>query len=356
MLRVFKGWLHRYLSDQEAVVLLILLILGFVVILTMGSMLAPVLAGLVLAYLMQGLVSWLERRKLSHRWSVNLVFSAFITAFLIVIFVVMPLVWEQVTHLVNAMPGMAREGLHLLKSLPEMYPGFVSEQQVALAVTTINEHLADIGQWALSFSISKLPGIMALLVYLILVPILVFFFLKDKNELLHWMAGMLPTRRRLIDQVADEMNGQIANYIRGKAVEIAIVGGVSYAFFAILGLSYSALLAVLVGFSVVVPYIGATVVTLPVAVIGFFQWGVTDQFAILMIGYGIIQALDGNVLVPLLFSEAVNLHPVAIIVAVLVFGGFWGFWGVFFAIPLATLLKAVMNAWPAVDEVEAGTG
>ena len=66
-----------------------------------------------------------------------------------------------------------------------------------------------------------------------------------------------------------------------------------------------------------------------------------------------IQALDGNVLVPLLFSEAVNMHPVAIIAAVLVFGGIWGMWGVFFAIPLATLVKAILYAWPRVDEVEA---
>ncbi|HAR07202.1 MAG TPA: AI-2E family transporter, partial [Cobetia sp.] len=57
-------------------------------------------------------------------------------------------------------------------------------------------------------------------------------------------------------------------------------------------------------------------------------------------------ALDGNVLVPLLFSEAVNLHPVAIILAVLFFGGIWGFWGVFFAIPLATLMKSLLYAWP----------
>jgi len=62
--------------------------------------------------------------------------------------------------------------------------------------------------------------------------------------------------------------------------------------------------------------------------------------------YGIIQALDGNLLVPLLFSEAVNLHPVAIIIAIIFFGGMWGLWGVFFAIPLATLVKAVLNAWP----------
>ena len=66
----------------------------------------------------------------------------------------------------------------------------------------------------------------------------------------------------------------------------------------------------------------------------------------LMISYLFLQFLDGNVLVPVLFSDAVNLHPIAIIVAILVFGGLWGFWGVFFAIPFATLIKALINIWP----------
>ncbi len=113
-----------------------------------------------------------------------------------------------------------------------------------------------------------------------------------------------------------------------------------------------ALLAVAVGLSVLIPYIGAAAVTVPVAIVGLFQWGMTPQFYWLLLAYGIIQALDGNVLVPVLFSEAVNLHPVAIIVAVLVFGGLWGFWGVFFAIPLATLVKAVWNALPSTEESE----
>jgi hypothetical protein len=70
------------------------------------------------------------------------------------------------------------------------------------------------------------------------------------------------------------------------------------------------------------------------------------MLAWVLIVYGIIQGLDGNVLVPLLFSEANDLHPITIILAILVFGGLWGFWGVFFAIPLATLVKAIYNAWP----------
>jgi putative permease len=149
------------------------------------------------------------------------------------------------------------------------------------------------------------------------------------------------------------MNVQIANYIRGKVIEIIIVGAVSCITFAIMDLRYSLLLGVLVGLSVLIPYIGAAVVTIPVAVVAMFQWGITPEFWYLMVAYGIIQALDGNLLVPILFSEAVSLHPLYIIVAVLFFGGLWGFWGVFFAIPLATLVKAVVSAWSSSPEVPA---
>ncbi|WP_330925543.1 AI-2E family transporter [Candidatus Sororendozoicomonas aggregata] len=351
MLNIIKDWLHRYLSDYEALVLLVLLIVGFVVVLTLGYTLAPVIAALVLAFLMQGMINCLERKGLPHLLAVNLVFAVFIAVVLVFLLLVVPLLWEQITHLLNEIPHMVRVGQKLLKSLPELYPGFVSEQQAVVIADTISHRLAGLGQWVLSFSLSKLPGALGLLIYLILVPILIFFFLKDKAQLLAWIGSLLPARRRLINQVADEMNEQTANYIRGKAIEIAIVGVVSFIAFEILELDYAVLLALLVGFSVVIPYIGATVVTLPVAIIAFFQWGFSNDFMVLMVVYGIIQALDGNVLVPLLFSETVNLHPVAIIIAILVFGGLWGFWGVFFAIPLATLCKAVMNVWPSVSDV-----
>ncbi|MDX1573118.1 MAG: AI-2E family transporter, partial [Methylophaga sp.] len=109
--------------------------------------------------------------------------------------------------------------------------------------------------------------------------------------------------------------------------------------------------------SVLIPFIGAAVATLPVAAVAGFHFGMTEQFVYVLVAYGILQALDGNVLVPLLFSEAVNLHPVSIILAVLFFGGIWGVWGVFFAIPLATLLKALVFAWPrGMKQQQAVTG
>ncbi|MGV8886691.1 MAG: AI-2E family transporter [Pseudomonas sp.] len=353
MFKVLRDWIQRYFSDEEAVVLAVLLFLAFTAVLTLGGMLAPVLAGMVLAYLMQGLVVTLERLRMPGGVAVGLVFALFMGVLLVFIIVVVPLLWHQLITLFNELPGMLAKWQSLLLLLPERYPHLVSDEQVLQAIEVARGEIGKFGQWALTFSLSSLPLLVNIMIYLVLVPILVFFFLKDREMIGQWVRGYLPRERALITRVAQEMNRQIANYIRGKVIEIFICGGVTYIAFVALGLNYSALLALLVGVSVVVPYVGAVVVTVPVLLIALFQWGWSDQFIYLMAVYGIIQTLDGNVLVPLLFSEAVNLHPVAIICAVLLFGGLWGFWGVFFAIPLATLFKAVLDAWPRKDPVVA---
>lgn len=353
MFKVLRDWIQRYFSDEEAVVLAVLLFLAFTAVLTLGGMLAPVLAGMVLAYLMQGLVTTLERMRLPGAVAVGLVFALFMGLLVVFVVVIVPLLWHQLVTLFNELPGMLAKWQSLLLLLPERYPHLVSDEQVLQAIEVVRGQIGKFGQWALTFSLSSLPLLVNIMIYLVLVPILVFFFLKDREMIGRWVRGYLPRERALITRVAQEMNRQIANYIRGKVIEIFICGGVTYIGFVALGLNYAALLALLVGISVVVPYVGTVVVTVPVALIALFQWGWSDQFIYLMAVYGIIQTLDGNVLVPLLFSEAVNLHPVAIICAVLLFGGLWGFWGVFFAIPLATLFKAVLDAWPSKEPVVA---
>jgi putative permease len=353
MFKVLRDWIQRYFSDEEAVVLAVLLFLAFTAVLTLGGMLAPVLAGMVLAYLMQGLVVNLERLRMPGGAAVGLVFALFMGLLLVFIVIVVPLLWHQLITLFNELPGMLAKWQSLLLLLPERYPHLVSDEQVLQAIEVARGEIGKFGQWALTFSLSSLPLLVNIMIYLVLVPILVFFFLKDREMIGQWVRGYLPRERALITRVAHEMNRQIANYIRGKVIEIFICGGVTYIGFVVMGLNYAALLALLVGVSVVVPYVGAVVVTVPVMLIALFQWGWSDQFIYLMAVYGIIQVLDGNVLVPLLFSEAVNLHPVAIICAVLLFGGLWGFWGVFFAIPLATLFKAVLDAWPRKEPVVA---
>lgn len=345
-MNLFRTWFERNFSDPQAIILVILLVTVFAVIIFWGTMLAPLLASIVIAYLLDDIVLLLEKKGAPRIPSVVVVFLAFVVAFLFLVLLLVPILSGQVAQLMQELPRQIDDGQQLVMRLPEMYPQVISEEQVKDIMGTIRSEITELGQALLSFSLSSIPGLIAWGVYLILVPLMVFFFLKDKKLILDWVARYLPRQRQLSSEVWAEVDQQIGNYIRGKFIEILIVGSATYIAFVMMGLNYAALLGALVGLSVIIPYIGAVVVTIPVAMIAFFQWGWGSEFAYLLLVYGIIQALDGNVVVPLLFSEAVNLHPVAIIVAVLLFGGFWGFWGVFFAIPLATLVMAVLHAWP----------
>ena len=346
MFKVFRSWLDHFFADEQALLLLVLLAAGLTTILMFGASLAPVITSMILAYLTLGLVQWLERFGVNHLPAVWGIYSLFIALLLTFVFIVLPLLWQQATDLLSNLPLMLEKLMDLFMLLPEQYPELVSANQIKQLADAAMAEVGNSGQLLVSFSLASIGQSLTWLVFLVLVPILVFLFLKDGHMMVLWFTSFLPLKRNILSHVWLEMDQQIANYVRGKVVEIAIVGSVTYVAFLWFGLNYAALLAVIVGMSVLIPYIGATLVTIPVALIGYVQWGVSTEFYTLIIVYGIIQALDGNVLVPLLFSEAVNLHPVAIIVAVLFFGSIWGLWGVFFAIPLATLIKAVMNAWP----------
>lgn len=346
MINVIGNWFKRHFSDPQVVMLAVLLLSGFLVVIYLGEMLTPVLASLVIAYLLEGLIGLMQRRGVPRLIAVWLAFLLFMVVLVFLIFGLVPLLSTQVAQFAQELPRMISRGQGAIMQLPERYPDFLNQQQLADMLNSIRTEIAAVAQGLLAFSLSSLTSVVTLVVYLVLLPLLVFFFLKDKQLILDWVCSYLPQDRRLASRVWEEVNGQLTNYVRGKFWEILIVGLASYIAFATMGLHYAMLLGALVGLSVIVPYIGAAVVTFPVAIIAFFQWGTGNEFIYLMVAYGIIQALDGNVLVPLLFSEAVNLHPIAIIVAVLVFGGLWGLWGVFFAIPLATLVKAVLTAWP----------
>lgn len=354
-MKIVADWFRRSLSDPQLVFLTLLVIGVLAVVLTLGNMLAPVLASIVIAYLLEGLVGSLQRLGWPRLPSVLLVYVSFLLFLALVLFGVMPLASRQVTELVQQLPVMITEGTRVLTNLPARYPELVTTEQVAELITAIRAEVLSFGQQVLSWSVASVVGIITLLVYLILMPLLVFFFLKDKDLIVEWFKGYMPRHRGIAGTVWADVDRQISNYVRGKFWEILIVWATSYVTFLLFELRYAMLLALSVGLSVIIPYIGATLVTIPVLLVAWFQWGWSSQFAWLAAAYFIIQALDGNVLVPLLFSEVVNLHPVAIIVAILLFGGIWGFWGVFFAIPLATLVQAILSAWPRHSTAEPGT-
>lgn len=348
MITVLRNWYDRHFSDPQAVILAILLLVGFITIIFLGEVLTPVIAAVVIAYTLEGLVKKFQRMRIPRIVAVVSAVALFILLVLVMFLGLAPLMSKQLTQFFVELPKMLAKGQQLLMALPEQYP-FISQSHIEELMTKFNSELAALGQTVLSVSLASVVDVFTLLVYVVVVPLLVFFFLKDKTVIIAWLMRFLPSKEGLASVVWHEVDIKFGNYIRGKLLEVLIVGIASYIPFKLMGLNYAALLSLLVGLSVIIPYVGAVAVTIPVALIAYFQWGPTADFLYLMIAYLVVQFLDGNVLVPLLFSEVVNMHPAAIIVAVLVFGGLWGVWGVFFAIPLATLIQAVINAWPTVN-------
>ncbi len=344
-MRLFKEWFRRYLSNPQVVILLTFLTLGFVIVLFTGDILAPVLASMVIAYLLQSIVTKLQRIGMSQLPAVLTAFMLFLAVLLLLLFYVTPELSQQVSQLVPQLPEMIEKGLVQLQALLQKNQ-YISEQQILEIINNIKSEISSYGQSLLIYISSSIPDIITLVVYLILMPMLVFFFLKDRDLMIDWASGFMPKDTELSSEVWRDVDLQIGNYVRGKMLEIMVVWIACYIAFAVMGLNYAFLLAAAVGLSVIIPYIGAVVVTIPVALVAYFQWGWSADFAYLLISYLVIQGIDGTVIVPLLFSEVVNLHPIAIIVAVLFFGGLWGFWGVFFAIPLATAVQAIIKAWP----------
>ncbi len=353
-MNIIRDWFNRYFSDPQ-VVLLVLLIVGAVLaIILLGNMLAPAIAAVVLAFLLDGPADWLRRRGVSNIISVTIVFVSFLTIAFIAFVAILPPITGQFAQFFGLLPSMVTTLQDLAMKLPEAFPGFVDEAQVAELMAGVRAELIDVGQKALQFSLGGITNLITIVVYTILVPVMVFFFLKDRDVILAWLGSFLPAHRPLVRSIWLEVIDRTGDYARGKVYEILIVGFSSWAVYTVIDLRFAAFLALLTGLSVVIPYIGAALVTLPVAFVAFFQWGLTSEFVLAVGLYLVIQALDGNILAPLLFSEVVKLHPNAIIFSILLFGGIWGLWGVFFAIPLATGAHAVIKAWPRKngDEIE----
>lgn len=341
-----RNWFRRHFSNPQVIILILLLGGLTLALMALAGILLPFLVSIVITYLLLAPARLLERLYVPRLLAVLIVFCGFLVAVAFLMLAVVPVMVQQAVDLARSLPAIFAAVQQALMELPEQYPTLFDPQQMEQVIASLRNEVLVIGQRVLGWSVTSLYTLAALTIYAVLVPLLVFFMLKDRERIVAWLIQFLPEERPLADRVWRDVDRQLGNYIRGKVVEIAIVGVVTYICFVLIGLNFALLLAVLTGISVLVPYIGATVVTLPVAVIAYVQFGLGPGFLWALGTYLVIQALDGNVLVPVLFSEVVNLHPVAIIVAILFFGGVWGFWGIVFAIPLATVVQSVLAAWP----------
>jgi putative permease len=348
MFQVLRSWYRSLLSDPNSATFFIIIAVLFTVIYFYSGIFMPILVALGVSYILEAPINFLERKKILRRtistYIIILLFFVFLGLFCVY---VGPSIVSQGSDLINRIPSIISQTSDYIKAKIEEYPHIFEH----IDIDAISAHITNsITSFSTEFIKSNLLGylmnVTSFVMYLILIPLLAFFMLKDKHVLIAGVKGFFPPNLELASDMWKKMNTQLMNYVSGKFIHIIVISVLNFIIFYCFGLNYAILLGLLVGLSVLIPVVGAGIVTVPVALVAFTQFGADSTLWTLLGVYAAGLALDANLITPMLFSEKMKLHPFVILASVLVFGSMWGFWGVFFAIPLATFFKTIYLNWP----------
>lgn len=356
MFQVLRSWYRSLLSDPNSATFFIIITFLFTVIYFYSGIFMPILVALGVSYILEAPISFLERKNILRRTiSTYIVIILFFSSLVLFCIYVGPSIASQGSDLVNKIPSILTQTSDYIKAKVEEYPNIFEH----IDIDSISAQITDsITSYSTEFIKTNLLGylmnVTSFIMYLILIPLLAFFMLKDKHVLIDGVKGFFPPNLKLASDMWNKMNIQLMNYVSGKFIHIIVIAVLNFIIFYCFGLNYAILLGLAVGLSVLIPVVGAGIVSAPVALVAFTQFGVDSTFWTLLGVYGLGLALDANLITPMLFSEKMKLHPFVILASVLVFGSMWGFWGVFFAIPLATFFKTLYLNWPRGKYIDSG--
>jgi predicted PurR-regulated permease PerM len=315
----------------------------------LAPVLAPFVAGAILAYLSDPLIDLLERFKLSRGLAVTLVFLVLITFISLLILLLLPVLQEQVNGLIQRTPKYLEAVDQVLRSLAARF-GITIESLNFKAIaqeywpqdsdTTKNMLLAITQSGS-----ALISGVM----FFMLTPIITFYLLRDWDHLMALIHQLMPHRiRDQVVRLAKQSDSMLSAFIRGQLLVMTALGSLYAAGLSLIGLQFGLLVGVVAGLLSFIPYLGTTVGVLLAAILYMVEY--QDWLGLWKVGlvFAIGQALEGYFLTPWLVGDKIGLHPVVVIFAVLAGGQLFGFVGVLLALPASSVIAVLIREAVAV--------
>jgi predicted PurR-regulated permease PerM len=308
----------------------------------LSPILAPFLFAAILAYISNPLVSWLERHRVRRALGAVLVMLLLGGLFVVLLLILLPLFIKEVRLLSERLPGFLA---HLNDNLvPWIKAKFGVELQFDLAALTklIGDNLQGADGLGMKLIESLRIGGLAVLgfvVNLLLVPVVLFYLLRDWNALLAQIDESLPRRwHPRLTGVAAEIDAVLAEFLRGQIAVMVLMSVLYVLGLWLAGLEFALPIGIITGMLVFVPYVGMLTGLALATLVALMQApGVSGVIPVLIV-FGIGQTLEGTLVTPLLVGKRIGLHPVAVIFALLAFGQIFGFFGVLLALPASAAL------------------
>ena len=298
-----------------------------------------------LYYVFNPVVLYLEKKfKLPSIWGIVIVFILLIGLFVYTVVSLVPNVITQLSGLISA-SGSLVPNLQKWVDRLSQNPAFKDVDFKAL-IDKANISYMDVLQNLLSgvtFSLSNVVGVISKVVMVVgLVPILLFYMLKDGKNMLPFLKKTILKRDKLnIASLLDDMNKTISKYISGASIDCLFIFVTVFISYLIIGIPYAFLFAVFAAITNLIPYLGPYIGLTPVVLSVGFAHPVQALIAIVVVL--VLQQLDGNIIYPRVVGSAVEVHPVTIMVLMLVAGSLYGLVGMLIAVPFYSLVKEIVK-------------
>ena len=302
--------------------------------------LSPFVAGFIIAYLFNPVVSRLERHGLARTWGASLIFLVGALLLLVALVALIPVLIEQTVRLVRVFP-------QLLDIVQQRIIPWVTQttgmelhvDQLRAFVTSHGETVAKMVAGGLSnVSATGTAAFMALM-NLLLIPVIAFYLLRDWPKVIGRIERMLPRHRAdSIALMARESDCMLGNFLRGQ-LAVMIANGVTYSVgLTVIGLNTGVAIGMFAGLVSFVPYLG-TIIGILLALIAMYIQADSLWPLLLVLGvFGVGQVLETVAWQPRFVGNEIGMHPVAVIFAVMAGGQLFGFFGILLALPVSAVL------------------
>ena len=307
----------------------------------LGDVLLPFVIGGAIAYFLDPVADWLERRGLSRTLSVVIITAVAALAFALAVLLVIPTLVAQATALVQQAPELLRE---LEGRITVAFPGLAElEPALQRSLRGAGELIRERGGALIAGVVDSALGFLGVVVFLLIVPVVAFYLLLDWDRMVAAVDALLPREHApTIRRLAAEVDETLAGFLRGQGTVMLILGVYYAGALMVAGLTFGLFVGFLAGLISFIPYVGAIVGGGLAIGLALFQfWGEWGMIAVVAAIFFSGQMLEGNVLTPKLVGGSVGLHPVWLLLALSAFGALFGFVGLLVAVPLAAMLGVI---------------
>ncbi|MCK4029241.1 AI-2E family transporter [Streptococcus suis] len=359
--RFRMSWFFKWFVNNQAVTffLVTLLVLLTIFIFTkvsfllkpIGSfieiILLPMLLTGLLYYLLNPIVDWLEKYKITRTAAISVLFVLIGMLLVWGLAVVIPSIQGQVVSFAQNLPSNIQK---IESQVTTLLDNEQFEQFRPTALEILNKVNDQIISYAQKFSSSAVNWASSLIstasqiiVAILIMPFILFYLLRDGQHLNRHVTQYLPTKwRSSVSKVLTDVNAQLSNYVRGQVTVAIIVALMFSVMFSVIGLSYPVTLGVMAGFLNLIPYLGSFLAMIPAVVLGLIAGPV--MLVKVLIVFMLEQTIEGRFVTPLIIGSSLSIHPITILFVLLTAGQMYGVLGVLLGIPIYASIKVVVKA------------